>query len=361
MAENDEYQCGSGWEDLGIKNNDLPGLSGLGASLFDDALGQARQDEQQAAADEQKRIDALPGAMNAGWNDYYEWANKDYSAWKDAFDLAECERIRESRRWLAYYNKVYNDDWGTMKKLTLFALNAVQLWALWKQFRQQKEIADRTYEIADRQQKMAEEIFEFYKSTYLPHEIALGEQIQGYFDNPYCADYEGTGDQFENNVKNAFARAKAGLLACTSQFCGAFTQAKRNQWEVEKAQAMANARNGAFRYEELRKDTKDSLWLEMRNTYIKLGNGVRKDGQGGILNALKTFQGFGADPGAALNQLLSTFSNTMGQLMNSGVAPTSNFQEMASRNTPNYLPFFAQVQHSGDLQVAKATKPTRSY
>lgn len=302
----------------------------------------------------------MPGTLNAGWDYYFQWAEKDFSAWSKQFDYAENKRREEERRWREYYKKVYNDDYSFYKKMIMFALNAVQLWALWKQFRQQKKIADQTYDIANRVQVIAEEMFAFYKSTYYPQEIAMNNQINGYFDNPYCANYDGTGGRFEGNVRNAFAKAKAGLMRCSSSVCGGLTEAELKQFEVETYKAMGNARNMAYRYEETKKENKDSKWLELRMKWIQVGRNISEQGQGGVMKAFGTFSNFGADPGAALSTLLGTLSNTVGQMISSPTSPDGSINKVQTPSTVPFAPFFSGVRTSGDLQPAKVVKTTNS-
>lgn len=302
----------------------------------------------------------MPGTLNAGWEYYFQWAEKDFSAWSKQFDYAENKRREEERRWREYYKKVYNDDYSFYKKMIMFALNAVQLWALWKQFRQQKKIADQTYDIANRVQVIAEEMFAFYKSTYYPQEIAMNNQINGYFDNPYCANYDGTGGRFEGNVRNAFAKAKAGLMRCSSSVCGGLTEAELKQFEVETYKAMGNARNMAYRYEETKKENKDSKWLELRMKWIQVGRNISEQGQGGVMKAFGTFSNFGADPGAALSTLLGTLSNTVGQMISSPTSPDGSINKVQTPSTVPFAPFFSGVRTSGDLQPAKVVKTTNS-
>lgn len=302
----------------------------------------------------------MPGTLNAGWDYYFQWADKDFSAWSQQFDYAENKRREEERRWREYYKKVYDDDYAFYKKIIMFALNAVQLWALWKQFRQQKKIADQTYDIANRVQVIAEEMFAFYKSTYYPQEVAMNNQINGYFDNPYCANYDGTGGRFEGNARNAFAKAKAGLIRCSSSVCGGLTEAEIKQFEVETYKAMGNARNMAYRYEETKKENKDSKWLELRMKWIQVGRNVSEQGQNGVMKAFGTFSNFGADPGAALSTLLGTLSNTFGQIISSSVSPDGSINKVQTPSTVPFAPFFSSVRTSGDLHPGKVVKTTNS-
>lgn len=300
--------------------------------------------------------DNTPGTLNAGWEYYFQWADKDFSAWSAAFNKAETYRREEETKWREYYKKVYEDDYGFLKKVTMFALNAIQLWALWRQFRIQKKIADRTYEVADRVQKIAEEMYDFYKATYLPQEMAMSNQINDGIDNAYCADYDGTGGRFEANTRMAFAKAKADVLRCSSSHCGGFTEAQYKQFEIDTLSAVANARNHAYRFEEVKKETKDNKWLDLRMKWIQVGRNVSEQGQGGVMKAFGTFSNFGADPGAALSTLLGTLSNTVGQMISSPVSPNGSINKIETPSSVPWQPFFSGVRQSGDLQVGKVTK-----
>lgn len=340
----------------------MVGLSGAFSALMNDAEGQARLDQME----DEEQARKTPGSLNAGWEYYFQWADKDHSAWSEAFQKAENWRREEEKLWRDYYERVYKDDYGWWKKVTMIALNAIQLWALWKQFRQQKEIADRTYEIANRVQVIAEEMFAFYKQVYYPQEITMNNQINGYFDNPYCANYGGTGSRFEGNVRVAFARAKASALRCSSSVCGGFSEAQMKQFEIDTYKAIGNARNTAYRYEETKKETKDNKWLELRMKWIQVGRNISEQGQNGVMKAFGTFSNFGADPGAALSTLLGTLSNTVGQMVSSPVAPDGNINKIDNPSTVPYAPYFSGVRMSGDLQPAKVnktsnSKPSRGY
>ena len=306
---------------------------------------------------ETKGVNDYPGALNAGWSDYFQWAVKDYEAWEALFDEAEAQRVKENDRWFKYYKSIYEDDMSWWKKIILFALNGVQLWALWKQFEQQKDLADKTYDLANRVQVIAEEIFAFYKGTYLPQESALGGQISSYFGGAQCVNYEVSGKRFEDNMRTAFRVARNSLTRCTSSNCAPFTANDALPWAVEQSQALGNARNSAYRHEETLKDYKDGKWLDLRLKFIQVGRKVSADGQDGIMAAFSTFSSFGADPGAALSQLLGTLSNTVGQMISSPTAPNGQIPDYNKSNWL-YQPYVANVMQSGDIHRAKTQKIT---
>lgn len=295
----------------------------------------------------------MPGTLNAGWDYYFYWADKNYDAWNSAFNEAEKYRIEETKLWREYYQKVYKEDMGWWKKTIMFALNGIQLWALTKQFLQQKELSDRTYEIADRQQKIAEELFAYYGKVYQPQENAMSKQITEY---RYCVDYKGTGDMFAKNVQNAFTAALAEASRCRSDNCDGFSEAQKRQLELDRALAEGNARNHAYRFEEALKESKDNKWLDLRLKWIQLGRNVSEQGQNGVMSAFSTFSSFGADPGAALSVLLGTLSNTVGQMISSPVAPDGTLGKLAEQGMVPFAPFLGGIKQTGDFQLAKAGK-----
>ena len=121
---------------------------------------------------------------------------KNYASWAKKFDQAEAQRRIEEDNWREFYKKVYEEENTWWKDLIFYVLNGIQLWALVQQYNQQKEIADRVYDLANRQQSLAEEMYGHYKAQYQPHEIALGQQIDNYFAKPYRPQYDTTGGRF---------------------------------------------------------------------------------------------------------------------------------------------------------------------
>jgi hypothetical protein len=301
----------------------------------------------------------IPGSLNAGWDYYFSWAEKNHAAWSALFKSAEEQRVKESKLWREYYQKVYKEDNAWWKKTILFALNGIQLWALTKQFLQQKELADRTYEVADRQQKIAEELFDFYNAVYKPQEDAMSAQLAG---STTCADYTGTGGMFGENVRRAFDQTLALAERCSSSNCERISDFDRRGLAIERALTEGNAKNHAYRYAEARKEAKDNMWLELRIKWIQVGRNASQQGQQGIMSAFGTFSSFGADPGAALSTLLGTLSNTVGQMISSPVSPDGTLGKMAQQGPLPYAPFLGGIRQSGDIQPTKGSKSvTRSF
>lgn len=299
----------------------------------------------------------IPSTATSDWDLYLRWAILQHDSMGAAFRKAEDLRKLEDDRWLKYYQKVYENDWKWWQKVVFLALNAIQLWALWRQFRDQKDLADKQWDIAIRIQTIAEEMFAFYEGHYRPQEVALSRQIDDYFNNPKCIDYNQTAGRFEANVRSAFLRSKGDFLRCSSQHCGFVTPGLLGGYEFEMAKAVSNARTGAFRYDELRKEYLDDKWLDYRMRLIQIGRNISDDGQSGFMKAFNTFKAFGADPGAALSQLLTTFSSFMGSLISSPIAPTGKMDFMG--NAPPVIPWEAMltsVRQTGDIHQGKQGK-----
>ena len=100
----------------------------------------------------------------------YELKKKqeNYKKWGEKFKSAESARRAQEDQWREFYKQVYEEENSWWKNLILFALNGIQLWALAEQYKQQKEIADRTYDIANRQQAIAEEMYNIYSKKARP-------------------------------------------------------------------------------------------------------------------------------------------------------------------------------------------------
>lgn len=253
-----------------------------------------------------------------------------HDAWKQTFLEAEANRRVEERNWRKYYQEVYKGEKSWLQNTMLFVLNGVQLWALIQQYNQQKTIAKRTYELANRQLQLAEKMYDTYKKEFQPHEESLGHQIDNYFGNPYRPQYQTTSGRFALNARMKMVGKRRSLFMCSSQYCtGAITSALKDL-AIEEAQSVANALNSGVKYEKLREHKLEQKWLSTRLAFVSAGRGVAQQGVTGIDGAVKAFHSFGADPGAALSQLLGTIAHTVGgiipapQMVNGGVVYEGN-------------------------------------
>ena len=166
-----------------------------------------------------------------------------HKQWATAFIEAENTRRQEEQQWKEFYWKVYKEENARWKQWIIYGLNAIQLWALYTQYKQQKEIADRTYDLANRQLQLAEEMYKYYKEQFQPHEVKLGEQINNYFSNPYRQQYETTGGRFVISARMQMVGKRRGVLMCASQYCTGAVSASLKNIAVQEANLVTNAMN----------------------------------------------------------------------------------------------------------------------
>lgn len=238
-----------------------------------------------------------------------------HKSWAEVFLQAEETRREDEREWRKFYWEVYNEENAWWKKTILFGLNAIQLWALFKQYKQQEEIANRTYDLANRQLHLAEEMYANYKAQFQPHETALGKQINNYFSNPYRQQYDTTGGRFVTGARLRMVGKRREVLMCASQYCTGAVSATMKNLATQEANLVANAMNSAVKYEDLREQKLTDKWLQTRLAFVQAGRGVANQGVTGIDGAVNAFSSFQADPGAALSRLLGTAAYTIGGLI----------------------------------------------
>lgn len=244
-----------------------------------------------------------------------------HASWYAKFKEAEEIRRKEEHNWRALYDRIYTGEKSWYEKLGFFVLNGIQLWALTQQYNQQKKIAARTYELANRQLSIAEEMYDYYKKQFQPHEVALGQQIDNYFAKPYRPQYETTGGRFVVNARTAMIGKRREALMCASQYCTGALSSTLNNLALQEANMVGNAMNSAVKFENLREQKMESKWLKQRLSFIETGRGVSSDGRNGLDASVAVFHSFGADPGAALKQLLQTIAYTAGGLIPSPDVP----------------------------------------
>lgn len=258
---------------------------------------------------------------------------KNYTSWAKKFADTEAQRRIEEDNWREFYKKVYEEENTWWKDIIFYALNGIQLWALVQQYNQQKEIADRVYDLANRQQSLAEEMYGHYKAQYQPHEVALGQQIDNYLAKPYRPQYDTTGGRFVVNARAQMTGKRREVLMCASQYCTGAVKTALRDLAVKEANLVGNAMNSAIKYENLREQRMEDKWLQVRLSFIQTGRGVSGQAVTGIDGALTAFSRFNADPGAALSQLLGTAAYTIG-----GIIPSPNSSRAAPivEATPAY-------------------------
>lgn len=272
-------------------------------------------------------------ALKARVKEEFDKNKENHSKWASKFSQAESERRKEETNWRKFYAKVYKEENSWLKETAFYILNGIQLWALTQQYQQQKEIADRVYDLANRQQRIAEEMYSHYKEQYQSHETNLGKQISNYFANPYRPQYDTTAGRFVVNARAQMTGKRREVLMCASQYCTGATKTALRDLAIREANLVGNAMNSAVKYENLREQRMEDKWLQVRLAFIQTGRGVSGQAITGIDGALSAFSRFGADPGAALSNLLGTAAYTIG-----GIIPSPSYNRAAPivEATPAY-------------------------
>lgn len=286
----------------------------------------------------QDQAEKMGAKLNAQIDHNLERQKANHAAWKATFLQAEATRRQEEKNWREFYQEVYKGEKSWIQNVMFFVLNGIQLWALTQQYNQQKEIARRTYELANRQLRLAEKMYDYYKQEFQPHETEMGKQIDNYFANPYKPQYPITSGRFALNARMQMVGKRREVFMCTSQYCtGAVTSALKDI-AIQEAQLVSNAMNSGVKYEKLRQFKLEQKWLNVRLSFIQAGRGVASQGVTGIDGAVKAFHSFGADPGAALSQLLGTIAHTVGGIIPAPQAPQGGTVYANTSPTIGYRP-----------------------
>lgn len=289
-------------------------------------------------------------SLNAQIDHHLEKQRKNHEAWSATFLEAEAKRRVEEQNWRKFYQTVYKGEKNWLTTTMMFILNGVQLWALVQQYNQQKTIAKRTYELANRQLQLAEKMYDYYKKEFQPHETEMGKQIDNYFANPYRPQYQITSGRFALSARIAMAGKRREVLMCASQYCTGSSTSALKDIAIQEAKMVSNAMNSGVKYEKLREHKMEQKWLSTRLAFIQAGRGVAQQGVTGIDGAVKAFHSFGADPGAALSQLLGTIAHTVGGIIPEPQAPNGGTRY--GNNSPYVV---------GNASINVANNNTRTY
>lgn len=298
----------------------------------------------------QQLAEAQGKQLNAQVDHELEKIKDNHASWASDFLAAEQKRREDEREWRQFYWNVYKEENAWWKQWIIYGLNAIQLWALYTQYKQQSEIANRTYDLAHRQLRLAEEMYAYYKESFQPHEVKLGQQINNYFSNPYRQQYETTGGRFVTAARMQIVGKRREVLMCASQYCTGAVKSSLSNIATQEANLVANAMNSAVKYEDIREQRLTDKWLQTRLAFVQAGRGVANQGITGIDGAVQAFSSFQADPGNALARLLGTVAYTVGGIIPSPTA-TTHAQGQAQSSGMFY-------NNRPQVQVQVNTEPT---
>jgi hypothetical protein len=134
------------------------------------------------------------------------------------------------------------------------------------------EISRRQYEIAKGYYDMARELRDFWNNTFMPCEQAtVAEACSAPL---YTPQYDETAGRYVASVRQQFRNALNDITNCAPRFCTGLTQAMLKDAAIAEAQAIGDAENYAYRYEEARKEAKDDLRWNRRIQALGLGRNL---------------------------------------------------------------------------------------
>ncbi|MGF6599784.1 hypothetical protein P3T23_004518 [Paraburkholderia sp. GAS448] len=134
------------------------------------------------------------------------------------------------------------------------------------------EISRREYEIAKGYYDLARELRDMWNNTFVPCEQAtVAEACSAPLYTPL---YDETAGRYIASVKQQFRDALNNIINCSNRFCTGLTQAMLKDAAIAQAQAVGDAQNYAYRYEEARKEAKDDLRWNRRMQALGLGRNL---------------------------------------------------------------------------------------
>lgn len=252
--------------------------------------------------------------------------------------------------WQAAY--VWHSD--QMYRLAIFqALQAVAFGLL--EFTSADRTADKQYDIADRQMRIAEEEYQRYKDHYVECEDALAAEICAM----ECAetDYETRADRATRDVRKQFAIARANMQRSRLRYCAA--DMFHDLCSMEKAEALAvvQARDIAYRYAETYRDILDQRRWERRVVILQHGRNIMT-GQSSIYDsgANGAIAALSAGHEARTN-LYGTMSGALGAIINARFAQRiANYNPISAHGASTARPMITQnnIMQSGISPYAQS-------
>lgn len=132
--------------------------------------------------------------------------------------------------------------------------------------------ADKQYDIADRQMKIAEDEYARYKEHFFCNEHAMAKEACD-IEVPE-ADYETRANRAMADVRREFAAARRKMSRSRSRYCLADFSRTLCALEASEARAIASARDTAYRFEEKHVRALDDVRWARKKDVFALGRGI---------------------------------------------------------------------------------------
>jgi hypothetical protein len=160
-------------------------------------------------------------------------------------------------------------------------------------------VANKQYNIGDRQLKIAEFLNDTWKVNHLPCELKLLAEVCA--EPTYVPKYDMVSLRASNDVAIAFGRSKADARRNMSVYSVGGFQALERQFGVGQALAEADAIAAARRREDGRADIKKQQSIENRHRAAALGRGMLDQSGGAMKAASAAFSTGGSTIASAVN------------------------------------------------------------
>lgn len=228
-------------------------------------------------------------AINASWSDH-----------KGVFDDWLKAQTASQAAWAAAYA-----DAAEKARLAAFFQAAQQLAIAGLQYAAAQYIADKQFNIADRQMKIAETEHARYTEHFWCVENKLADEQCGIPE--YTPDYETQAARSVLDVRRQFDVARQQLLRTRTRYCGRMIDFAMCDMAGAEARAAAEARNKAYRYEEARRDSKSDTRFNRMLQVSNLGRNI-------AAQSVRDMQAAGQLEMGILQQRLGSINNVLGAL-----------------------------------------------
>jgi len=167
------------------------------------------------------------------------------------------------------------EAWRTEWAIAQAAYAAAQMCLADKAHDAAKGSADKQFDIANRQQTLAEEEFARYSAHFAPCENAT---VDAECARPeYSEDIEAQASRAVVDVRRQFALMRGQWQRRRNRYCIGAVVAQERQLEIEEARAVADAKEKVRRFLEERQEGRRDKFFNRKLQLFNIGRGIRAD------------------------------------------------------------------------------------
>ncbi|WP_333679857.1 hypothetical protein [Dyella sp.] len=284
------------------------------------------------------------GAGNQIWQNQQANADTWASQAKANDDLWRQQHDKDVQAW-----KDNQSDWLLAWGIAQAAYAAAQVLLAEKSYDAAKDAADKQYDIANRQQTIADDEYARYSAHFAPCENAT---IDAECARPeYTEDIETEANRAVADIRRQFTVARQQLQRRRQRYCVGPMLAQERQLAIEEARAVADAKEKVRRYLEERQEQRRDKYFNRKLQLFNIGRGIKADAIGELNQSLAGVTAGNDIALAARNQyygaILSSFGGLIGAGMNffGGSANGVNVPQSAMSGGGGFvgMPGFAQA------------------